>query len=180
MVGGSERTESPLLVREAIPLLLLGAFGFLLALPASQGPILGVATLAASLAAIVALRIFLGTTGKTLALVPVLVGFGTLAAWAPLGPLEELLAGGAGLSILLYLGTGAGASGSLGNVSGPLLLPSLGVVLGVVAGMALPGLSGKYGIGAALLVGVLLLAAWLYSRPRGLAGGEPGPDPVPS
>lgn len=151
---------------------LVGALALLLALRSSPGAIPGGVTLGAGMAVALTLALLVPRHGRTVAIVPLVVALAILAAWAPVDPFDELVAGGSGVTLLLLLASDPGHAGAFAEATIPLLLPTLAVLLGVVAGFALPGISGEYGAAAALLAAVLLLAGWLYSRPSELAPAE--------
>jgi hypothetical protein len=154
---------------ESVALLLLIGSGLLLGLGASPGPLAGVAIASAGIGGGVLLRRFLPSGGRTLSALPILAGVGTVCALDPISVVGELLAGGAGLALLLWLASEPFPRGRWRDAAGALVVPSLAVLVGVIASVALPGAPNAFGAAAGLLVAEILFAAWLYAHPAELA-----------
>ncbi|MCI4346064.1 MAG: hypothetical protein L3K07_04855 [Thermoplasmata archaeon] len=154
---------------ESVALLLLVASGLALGLNASLGPLVGLALPSAGIGGGVLLRRYLPAQGRTLSAIPILVGIGTVCALDPIGVVGELLAGAAGLALLLWLASEPFPRGRWRDAAGALVVPSLAVLVGVVASVALPGAPNAFGAAAGLLVAEILFVAWLYAHPAELA-----------
>ncbi|MGI0131590.1 MAG: hypothetical protein ACREDK_00600 [Thermoplasmata archaeon] len=105
---------------------------------------------------------------------PVLVAAGALVAVAPVTTVTELMAGVAGLILLLVVGESAVDPRPLSGLLPTVGLPSLAVALALGSTIALPAGSAQVAIAAALVVGVLLLLAYLFARQEsGTSGAAP-------
>ena len=151
-------------------LILLALLGFGLGLSASPGPVVGIAVAALGVAAGALVHRAWGEKARTVAVAPMLAAFGLLALWAPVTLPSELLAGGIGIGVLLWIASEPYPRGRWVDASGALLLPMLAVLVGVVASLLLPGAQDYLGVAAGLLVAELLFAGWLYAHPGELAG----------
>ncbi|MCI4334183.1 MAG: hypothetical protein L3K04_00885 [Thermoplasmata archaeon] len=176
--GGPERARVSGLRPESVALLLLVATGVLLGLSASVGALEGVAIPSAGIVGGLLCRRFLPGVGRTLSAIPIVAGLGAVAALDPISAPGELLAGGAGLALLLWLASEPFPRGRWRDAAGALLLPSLAVLLGILASVALPGAPNAFGAAAALLVTEILFAAWLYGHPAELADAGRSPAAV--
>jgi hypothetical protein len=161
-----------------VALLLLVAAGFLLGADSAVGPLLGVAIPSVGIVGGLLCRRFLPVAGRTLSTIPIVAGLSVVAALDPISATGELTAGGAGLALLLWLSSEPYPRGRWMDVVGALLLPSIAVVIGIVASLALPGAPNAFGAAAGLLVTELLFAAWLYSHPGELADAGRSPTPA--
>lgn len=170
--------EPPAIRPEWVALLLLVAAGFLLGIGSSVGPLLGIAIPSLGIVVGLLVRRFLPVVGRTLSTIPIVAGLSVVAAYDPISAVGELTAGGAGLALLLWLASEPYPRGRWMDVVGALLLPSLAVLVGILASVALPGAPDAFGAAAGLLVTELLFAAWLYSHPGELA--DAGRSPAPS
>ena len=136
-------------------------------LPTLPAIVLGLAGVSAGLA----LRARRASIEHQLAPVPVLAMFGLLAATAPLGPLPEIAAGAAGVSVLLWLADDpARPVGGIGRGAIGWALPGLAVALAWLGAAVLPGGALPLGTAAVLLAGALLAIAYFVRRPEALAG----------
>lgn len=150
--------------------LLLALLGIALGLSASVGALLGVIVAAVGIAAGLIVHRTLGERGRTLAAVPMLALFGLLALWAPVTLTSEILAGGLGIGLLLWLASEPYPRGRWVDASGALFVPMLAVLVGILASLLLPAAPNYLGVAAGLLVAELLFAGWLYAHPAELAG----------
>jgi hypothetical protein len=162
-----------------VALLLLVAAGFLLGIDSSVGPLLGIAIPSVGVVGGLLCRRFLPAAGRTLSIIPIVAGLSIVAALDPISATGELIAGGAGLALLLWLSSEPYPRGRWMDVVGALLLPSLAVLIGIITSLALPGASDAFGAAAGLLVTELLFAAWLYSHPSELADAGRSATPAP-
>ena len=151
-------------------LLLLALLGIVLGLSASIGPLLGLAIAAAGVAVGAITHRALGEGGRSWATVPMLLALGFLTLLAPITLTSELLAGGLGIALLLWLASEPFPRGRWVDASGALVVPMLAVVVGVLASVLFPSAQDFLGVAAGLLVAELLFAGWLYAHPAELAG----------
>jgi hypothetical protein len=151
-------------------LLLLTLLGIVLGLEASVGSLIGLAIAAAGVTAGVVIHRGLGERGRTAATVPMVLAFSALALWAPITLASEILAGGIGIALLLWMASEPYPRGRWVDAAGALIVPMLAVLVGALASLLLPTTSDYLGVAAGLLVAELLFAAWLYSHPAELAG----------
>jgi len=151
-------------------LLVLTLLGMVLGLSSSIGALGGVAVAALGVVGALVVHRGLGERGRTLAAVPMVVAFGLLAVTAPITLPSEMLAGGVGLGLLLWLASEPYPRGRWVDASGALVIPMLAVLVGVIASLLLPTAQDYLGVAAGLLVAELLFAGWLYSHPGELAG----------
>jgi hypothetical protein len=151
-------------------LLLLTVLGIALGASASFGPLLGLSIAAVGVAAGVVVHRALGERGRSAAALPMLAAFGLLALGAPVSIASEILAGGIGLALLLWLASEPYPRGRWVDASGALFVPMLAVLAGVLASLLLPTAQDYLGVAAGLLVAELLFAGWLYAHPGELAG----------
>jgi hypothetical protein len=157
-------------------LLLVTALGMLLGISTSLGPLLGLALPALGVVGAVLVHRLLGERGRTWAAVPLLLTLGGLTLYAPVTLPSEMLAGGLGLGVLLWLASEPYPRGRWVDASGALVVPMLAVLVGVLASLLLPSAQDYLGVAAGLLVAELLFAGWLYAHPAELAGAaEAGP-----
>ncbi|HEV2317693.1 MAG TPA: hypothetical protein VGV89_08995 [Thermoplasmata archaeon] len=151
-------------------LLLLALLGIALGLSASTGPVIGIAVAALGVAVGALIHRSIGERARTAAVAPMIATFGLLALWAPITLTSEVLAGGIGIGLLLWIASEPYPRGRWVDASGALLLPMLAVLVGVMASLLLPSAQDFLGVAAGLLVAELLFAGWLYAHPAELAG----------
>ncbi len=158
-------------VGPAYVLLAIASAGFALIGPL---PLLLGLTLAvggASLASL--LRVALPRPFRSLALLPALVGLGVIAAYSPLGTLPELLAGLAGLALLLWCSEDPDRyAGAVGRGLAALLVPGAAFGIAWTSSLLLPSGLGSVGLAAALLV-MSATAVILLLRAPGVFDRDP-------
>ncbi len=151
-------------------LLLLTLLGVALGFSISLGPIVGVALPALGVALGAVLHRGLGERYRTVAAVPMVAALGLLTLWAPVDLPSEVLAGGIGLALLLWLASEPYPRGRWVDASAALVIPMLAVLVGVLTSLLLPTSRNFLAVAAGLLVAELLFAAYLYAHPSELAG----------
>jgi hypothetical protein len=132
--------------------------------------LVGFALAAIGIAAGALLHRALGERGRTVAVIPMVLALGTLTLYAPLTLPSEILAGGIGLALLLWLASEPYPRGRWVDASAALVIPMLAMLVGVLASLLLPSAQDYLGVAATLLVAELLFAGWLYAHPAELAG----------
>jgi hypothetical protein len=161
--------EGPTPRTDALSLLLLAATGFALGLSGTLGLLVGVALPAGGLAMGTFLRRRSYATLRALAPVPVVASLGFLTLATPTTPINELLAGAAGLAFLLWFSGEGGPRTRWTESAGALAFPALALGVAVVSSLLFPVTRDLLGLAAAIIVAELLFAAWLYAHPTDLA-----------
>jgi hypothetical protein len=167
---GAARGGSFVLRPELGALLFLGLLSVVLGLSASVGPLAGVAIGALGVSSGAIVHRAFGERARTAAAAPMLAAVGLLSVWAPVTLPSELLAGATGIALLLWLASESYPRGRWVDLSAALVVPTLAVLVGVLASLLLPTSQDYLGVAAGLLVAELLFAGWLYAHPGELAG----------
>jgi len=111
---------------------------------------------------------------RSLAPVPVVVAFATVAALAPLGLLPELLAGAAGVAVLVWLADDIRRpAGGIRRSQLTLGVPALALGIAWASALLLPSTAASLGVAVALLVFVVAAIAYLIGAPRVFDREEP-------
>ncbi|MHB8351684.1 MAG: hypothetical protein ACYDFT_03195 [Thermoplasmata archaeon] len=152
------------------PLLFVALAAGGLGVVAAPGPLLGIVVAVGGLLLAAAVAARPGAIARDLSALPLLAALALLAAWAPLALATELLAGAGGLAVLLWLAAGPEKRGGAADASGVLVFPMLAVAIGALATALFTTPPAFLEGAAALLVGGLLLAGWLFRHPGELAG----------
>ena len=125
----------------------------------------GLALLGATLASLVRARV--PRPWRYLGLLPALGSLGTLAAFCPLGTLPELLAGVAGLALLLWCAEDPDRRpGAMGRGTAALFVPAAAFAIAWMSSLLLPSGLGSVGIAATLLAGSVTAVLVLLRAPR--------------
>lgn len=149
----------------ALLALLFGA-AVLLAIGTALSWPVALAVAGAGVAGTAALRTRPDPAGGPVALVPVLVAVGVLAAEAPSTPATDLFGGLAGVAVLAWLaGDPRRSAGGLARSIPSLLIVALTLGIAWTAAFLLPSGTSLLGVGGALLVLATILLAVLLGRP---------------
>jgi hypothetical protein len=156
--------------------LLLTAVGATLGVLSVWGPALGLAVALLAVGDGVVLRYALGPRGRPWAVLPYGLGLGILAVGNPYSVASALLAGAAGLGILLWLVPADLPGGSWSEGSRAVLLPALGLLLVLGSASVLSGLHTYVGVAVLLWIALLTALLWVYAHPRSFLLEAPEPS----
>ncbi|HTT14740.1 MAG TPA: hypothetical protein VMG81_03055 [Thermoplasmata archaeon] len=160
MTGRSRRLGWPGLALSGAVAVVLGFAG-----PWPDG--LGVLVALGSVAGTAGLRLAASGTARELAIAPTLGGLVALASAAPPTALLDLVAGLGGVAAIVWVVDDPDRPpGGLLRGFGTYAIPGLAVGIAWSGAVVLPGGTFSFGVVAALLVLVLLAAAYLTGRPE--------------
>jgi len=157
----------------ALLAVLGGLFGFLANWPHYEGLILMLAGVGAG----GALQRLGPSWVRAFAPVAVVVVFTAVALESPLGLLPELVAGGGGVAVLLWLADDPGRpAGGVARAQNTLGIPALALGIAWASALLLPSSSASLGVAVGLLVFVIVAVAYLFGRPTLFDHEEPSPS----
>lgn len=164
MIGAASRSPSRRL--GAVGLVAVALPGLALAVGSRLGPLAGLAALAVGLGGSIALRFTRASWGRDVAPLPILGGLGLLVFASPLTLFAELLAGVAGVAVLVWAADDPDRlPGGVVRGASVALLPAGAVAVAWASVLLLPAGVASLGIGAGLIAAVLGAIAFLAGRP---------------